>query len=122
MAVVDQSMRALRPAGRAGPIAAAEQAEGDPHGAACCADWVAAREEALVRARQQFLALHVAADEVGGHRQALQHRRRERRRGVRARQFGKRLRPRAAGERLEATIERTVEHILSLQPWYTIGE
>ena len=26
------------------------------------------------------------------------------------------------GERLEATIERTVHHILSLQPWYTIGE
>jgi hypothetical protein len=48
--------------------------------------------------------------------------RRERRHGVRARQLGKRLRPCAAGERLEATIERTVDHIQSLQPWYTIGE
>ena len=122
MAVVDQSMRPLRPAGRARPIAAAEQAEGDPHGAACCADGVAVGEEALVRPRQQFLALHVATDEVGGHGQALQYCGRERRRGVRARQLGKRLRPCAAGERLEATIERTVEHILSLQPWYTIGE
>ena len=72
-AVVEQSVRPLRPARCARSIAAAEQAEGDPHGAACGIDGVALGEEAL-------------------------------------------------GERLEATIDRTVEHILSLQPWYTIGE